>query len=119
MTQPSLFESTTTGLPRKPGWKTRSHDAKKLLQSTSATGEAIGLQHADGFGDDAPDLEGALLGDFDSRESGILRLEHGAARARAVALDGEFAVEKRQHDAAGRGGQRTVDDGYVAGEKSG
>ena len=27
MTQPSLLESTTTGLPRNAGWKTRSHDA--------------------------------------------------------------------------------------------
>jgi hypothetical protein len=34
--QPSLFDNTTTGLPIKSGRKSRSHEAKKLLQSTSA-----------------------------------------------------------------------------------
>ncbi len=36
ITQPSLLESTTTGFLRKAGLNTRSHDAKKLLQSTKA-----------------------------------------------------------------------------------
>ena len=35
ITQPSLFDSTTTGSPSSSGRKTRSHEAKKLLQSQS------------------------------------------------------------------------------------
>ena len=35
ITQPSLFDSTMTGRPSSSGRKTRSHEAKKLLQSQS------------------------------------------------------------------------------------
>ena len=34
-TQPSLLERTTAGRPINFGAKTRSHDTKKLLQSTT------------------------------------------------------------------------------------
>lgn len=36
ITQPSLLDSTTIGLPSRSGRNTRSHETKKLLQSTSA-----------------------------------------------------------------------------------
>ena len=43
--QPSLLDSTHTGLPLSPGWNTFSTEQKKLLQSTRAiiAGEGCGL----------------------------------------------------------------------------
>lgn len=35
-TQPSLLDSTITGLLANSGWRRRSQETKKLLQSTSA-----------------------------------------------------------------------------------
>ena len=46
MTQPSLFDRTTTGTPRSDGRKSRSHEAWKPLPSTSAIGRAIVVRTA-------------------------------------------------------------------------
>src|SRR5690606_34375913 len=41
MAHPSLFDSTTTGWPRKVGSNTRSHEAWKLLRSTKPSKSEI------------------------------------------------------------------------------
>src|ERR1700751_4113985 len=99
ITQPSLFDSTTTGRPRNSGWNTRSHDTEKLLQSTRASGPAMS-QHADAARDDAPHLETLSVGNPHVRVSRIFRLQHDRAVFHPIALDREGAIQQRQHDAA-------------------
>src|SRR5579884_497992 len=82
-------------------------------------GRASASEHPDGLRDDAPDLEATLLGDLDVGKVRVLGFEYDPAVARAVALDGEFAVEQGQHDAPGRRFERAVDDGDVAREQTG
>lgn len=65
MTQPSLFERTTTGLPISLGLNTRSHETKKLLQSKRPTKGAEGLSRfVDDISDDAPNLTVFVDGEF-------------------------------------------------------
>ena len=53
------------------------------------------------------------------REGRIFRQQGDDVAAPAVALDGEFAVEQRQHDAVVGGCHRAIDDGDIAWEKPG
>ena len=91
ITQPSLLESTTTGLLRNDGSKTRSQETKKLLQSRRANNLGI-LKGMNSVKNNTPyfeihawdDLNGFIIRIFSDQKDFSFLL--------AQTLDGEFTI---------------------------
>jgi hypothetical protein len=87
----------------------------------SRNGEVMSgrIQHADRLHDHAPNFEGGLFVELNILIFRVLGLEPDARASFAIALDGEFPGQQRQHDRPIDGRARTVDDRDVAGKQPG
>lgn len=91
---PSLLDSTHTGFPCKPGWKTFSHEQKNELQSTRAYILSLIACLVYDICDYPPDAERIPFG---YRETGKIRIggnkPSGAVPVDGHTLEGIFPVE--------------------------